>query len=177
MGNRDVSLVEAGDGCLAYLQGDGGWGWSNAGLIVGDGRSLLVDTLFDLHLTRRMLDALADHTRSAPIGTVVNTHANGDHCYGNSLVGGAEIVASTATADEMHHVPSSLLAALNADPGAAGDLFRSFFGEFDFDGVRASMGLDASVNSLTYRELQARRELIQRRMRDHVETERPRLKQ
>ena len=41
--------------------------------------------------------------------------------------------------------------------------------EFDFDGVRASIGLDSSVNSLTYRELQERRELIQRRMRDHVE--------
>jgi ubiquinone biosynthesis protein len=41
--------------------------------------------------------------------------------------------------------------------------------EFDMDGVRASMGLDASVNRLTYRELQQRRELIQRRMRDHVE--------
>lgn len=135
MGNRDVSLVEAGDGCLAYLQGDGGWGWSNAGLIVGDGRSLLVDTLFDLRLTRRMLDTLSDHTRSAPIGTVVNTHANGDHCYGNSLVGDAEIVASTATAAEMHHVPPSLLAALNADPGPAGELFRSFFGEFEFDGI------------------------------------------
>ena len=135
MGNRDVSLVEAGDGCLAYLQGDGGWGWSNAGLVVGDGASLLVDTLFDLKLTQRMLDLLDDHTRSAPIGTVVNTHANGDHCYGNSLVRGAEIVASTATAEEMHHVPPSLLAALNADPGAAGELFRSFFGEFDFDGV------------------------------------------
>jgi ubiquinone biosynthesis protein len=49
--------------------------------------------------------------------------------------------------------------------------------EFDFDGVRASIGLDSSVNSLTYRELQERRELIQRRMRDHVETERPRLRQ
>lgn len=135
MGRRDVSLVEVGDGCLAYLQGDGGWGWSNAGLVVGDGGSLLVDTLFDLKLTARMLDALGDHTRAAPIGTLVNTHANGDHCYGNTLVTGAEVVASTATAVEMGHVPPSLLAALNADPGAAGDLFRSFFGEFDFDGI------------------------------------------
>jgi ubiquinone biosynthesis protein len=49
--------------------------------------------------------------------------------------------------------------------------------EFDLDGVRASMGLESSVNRLTYRELQARRELIQRRMRDHVEAERPRLRQ
>lgn len=135
MANRDVALVEAGDGCLAYLQGDGGWGWSNSGLIVGEGRSLLVDTLFDLHLTRRMLDLLADHTRTAPIGTVVNTHANGDHCYGNSLLDDAEIVASTATAEEMLHVPPSVLAALNADQGAAGELFRSFFGEFRFDGI------------------------------------------
>jgi ubiquinone biosynthesis protein len=47
--------------------------------------------------------------------------------------------------------------------------------EFDMDGVRASMGLDASVNRLTYRELQQRRELIQRRMRDHVEADRPRV--
>jgi ubiquinone biosynthesis protein len=44
--------------------------------------------------------------------------------------------------------------------------------EFDMDGVKASMGLDPSVNTLTYRELQARRELIQKRMRDHVETDR-----
>ena len=40
-------LHDLGDGCFAYLQPDGGWGWSNAGLVVGDGVSLLVDTLFD----------------------------------------------------------------------------------------------------------------------------------
>jgi glyoxylase-like metal-dependent hydrolase (beta-lactamase superfamily II) len=135
MGNRDVTLTEVGDGCLAYLQGDGGWGWSNAGLVVGDGVSLLVDTLFDLKLTQRMLDALGDHTRSAPIGTVVNTHANGDHCYGNQLVGDAQIVSSAAAAEEMGAVPPSLLAGLNADPGEVGELFRSFFGEFEFDGI------------------------------------------
>jgi ubiquinone biosynthesis protein len=44
----------------------------------------------------------------------------------------------------------------------------------DMDGVRASMGLDASVQSISYRELQQRRELIQKRMRDHVEASRPR---
>ena len=93
MGEPTTTVTEVGDGCLAYLQGDGGWGWSNAGLVVGDGASLLVDTLFDLRITRRMLDAFADHTRSAPIDTVVNTHANGDHCYGNGLVDDAVVVA------------------------------------------------------------------------------------
>ena len=37
--------------------------------------------------------------------------------------------------------------------------------EFDFDGVKAGFGLDSDVDSLTYRELQQRRQLIQKRMR------------
>ncbi len=131
----DRRLHELGDGCFAYLQGTGGWGWSNAGLVVGDGASLLVDTLFDLPLTAAMLESMQPHTASAPIATVVNTHANGDHCYGNALVRDAEIVASAATADEMGHVPPSLLAALNAAEGEVGELFRGFFGEFQFDGI------------------------------------------
>jgi glyoxylase-like metal-dependent hydrolase (beta-lactamase superfamily II) len=78
---------------------------------------------------------MADHTGAAPIDTVVNTHANGDHCYGNQLVSAAQIVSSSATAAEMGDVPPALLAGLNADPGEIGDLFRSFFGEFDFEGI------------------------------------------
>jgi cyclase len=124
---------EVGDGCFAYLQPDGGWGWSNAGLVAGDGASLLVDTLFDLKLTAAMLETRP--VSSAPIATVVNTHANGDHCYGNQLVRDVEIVASTATAHEMTEVPPSLLAGLNAAPGEVGELFREFFGAFEFDGI------------------------------------------
>ena len=135
MGHGETTLTEVGNGCLAYVQGDGGWGWSNAGLVIGDGASLLVDTLFDLKLTRAMLDTMAGHTRSAPITTVVNTHANGDHCYGNQLVDDAVIVSSTKAAEEMDAVPPALLAALNRDDGAAGELFRSFFGDFEFDGI------------------------------------------
>lgn len=135
MDNDEIRLVEVANGCLAYLQRDGGWGWSNAGLVIGDGTSLLVDTLFDLVITQAMLDAMADHTRSAPIDTVVNTHANGDHCYGNALVDDAQIVSSAATAAEMTEVPPALLAGLNADPGEVGELFRSFFGDFQFDGI------------------------------------------
>ena len=134
-----LGLHDVGDGCLAYLQPVGGWGWSNAGLIVGDGQSMLVDTLFDLRLTARMLDTMDAHTSRAPIVTVVNTHANGDHCYGNSEAtarfDGVEIVASSAAASEMADVPPAMLAALNDAPGEVGELFRSFFGEFHFDGI------------------------------------------
>src|SRR3954467_3144523 len=132
---RGSQFVEVADDCHGYLQGDGSWGWSNAGLVVGDGASLLVDTLFDLPLTKEMLDAFAGHTAAAPIGVVVNTHANGDHCYGNELVADAEIIASRACAEEMADVSPAMLAGLTAAPGDVGDLFRSFFGDFTFDGI------------------------------------------
>ena len=134
-GTYSLGLHEIGAGCYAYLQPDGGWGYSNAGLVAGDGTSLLVDTLFDLTLTQAMLESMAGVTRSAPISTVVNTHANGDHCYGNQLVAGAEIVSSSATAHEMSEVPPSMMAALNSADGEIGELFRHFFGGFSFDGI------------------------------------------
>lgn len=134
-----LGLHELSKGCHAYLQPDGGWGWSNAGLIVGDGASLLVDTLFDLKITQKMLDTMAHATQKAPISTVVNTHANGDHCYGNQLLAGKEIIASAATAHEMTEVPPAMLAALNSAPGDVGDLFRHFFGEFDFEGIEPTL--------------------------------------
>ena len=43
-------LHDIGNGLYAWLQPDGGWGWSNAGLITDGDQSLLVDTLFDLSL-------------------------------------------------------------------------------------------------------------------------------
>ena len=134
-----LGLHELSNGCHAYLQPDGGWGWSNAGLIVGDGASLLVDTLFDLKITQKMLDTMAHATEKAPISTVGNTHANGDHCYGNQLLSGKEIIASAATAHEMSEVPPAMLAALNSAPGEVGDLFRHFFGEFDFEGIEPTL--------------------------------------
>jgi glyoxylase-like metal-dependent hydrolase (beta-lactamase superfamily II) len=82
-----------------------------------------------------MLAAMAPLTRGAPITTCVNTHANGDHCYGNERVAGAEIIASRAAAEEMQHVPPAMLAALNKAPGELGELFRRFFGDFEFDGI------------------------------------------
>jgi glyoxylase-like metal-dependent hydrolase (beta-lactamase superfamily II) len=61
---------------------------------VGDGESVLIDTLTDLPLTRRMLDGLAPVTSAAPIRTLINTHSDADHIDGNQLVAGAEIVSS-----------------------------------------------------------------------------------
>ncbi len=140
----EKGLVEVGDGVWAYLQPDGGWGWSNAGLVSDGTDSLLVDTLFDMTLTREMLDAMGAVTGSAPISTIVNTHANGDHCYGNAAVRPAgdvqavEILASEASAREMDEVPASMLAGmLSAAPdlGAVGEYVARIFGSFRFEEV------------------------------------------
>jgi cyclase len=132
-------LHEIADGVWAYLQPDGGWGWSNAGLITGDGSSLLVDTLFDLRLTAEMLEVMRATSPAAQhIGTVVNTHANGDHCYGNSLLGGADIIATARCAEEMLELPPATMAALlrSADElGAAGRFAQRIFSPFSFDDV------------------------------------------
>jgi cyclase len=130
-------LHEVADGVFAWLQPDGGWGWSNAGLLRGDGASLLVDTLFDLDLTRAMLEAMAPVTDADPIATLVNTHANGDHCYGNQLVTGAEVIASEASAREMEALPPSALALMTGlDLGDAANRYvRDAFGPFTFEGI------------------------------------------
>jgi cyclase len=130
-------LHEVADGVFAWLQPDGGWGWSNAGLLRGDGGSLLVDTLFDLALTRAMLDAMAPITDTAPIATLVNTHANGDHCFGNQLVTGAEVIASAASAAEMEALPPTALALMTGlDLGEATNRYvQQAFGPFSFEGI------------------------------------------
>src|SRR6185436_19439239 len=101
-------LHELGDGLHAYLQPDGSWGWSNAGLISADGTSLLVDTLFDLDLTREMLDAMRPVTERSPIDAAMNTHGNGDEL----LPDGAEIYATVGAAAELRAAPPQLVNAL-----------------------------------------------------------------
>lgn len=132
-------LHDLGNAVYAYLQPDGSWGWSNAGLIVDGDQSLLVDTLFDLALTQRMLDEMRRATPAArSIDVVVNTHANGDHCWGNQLVAGARIIASRAAAAEMPELPPQILAQLMRQAPAMGQLgayLTRIFGAFAFDGI------------------------------------------
>ncbi|MGE3935162.1 MAG: MBL fold metallo-hydrolase [Rhodospirillaceae bacterium] len=133
-------LHDLGNGCWAWLQPDGGWGWSNAGLIADGEATLLVDTLFDLKLTAGMLAAMRDAVPAArDIGTLVNTHANGDHTYGNQLVRGAEIVASRSCRDEMERRPPEAFIDRVRNwraEGESGRLIWELMGrKFDFDGI------------------------------------------
>ena len=137
-------LHDLGAGGYAWLQPDGGWGWSNAGLIVDDGEALLVDTLFDVKLTGEMLKAMraAEPSAAANIDTLVNTHANGDHCNGNELVAGAEIISSKATAEELAaESPARLAELMRRAPemGAAGAFLERCFSAFDFENIQQTL--------------------------------------
>lgn len=105
----DGGVQEVSSGTWAWIQPNGDLGESNAGLIVGDGASILVDTLWDERLTRRMLDAFTDARAGAPITHLVNTHGDGDHWYGNALLGKAEIVATEEAAAQMASEPPTMI--------------------------------------------------------------------
>lgn len=133
-----ATLDDVAPGVAAYVQPPGTWGWSNAGLISGDHESLLVDTLFDLRTTGAMLEQLAPRIEGRPLVVAVNTHGNGDHCYGNQLLPPAcRVYATAATAAGIEETPPSTMAALLAAdlPEPLSSYLRHAFGAFDFAGI------------------------------------------
>ena len=137
-------LHEVGARCYAWIQPDGGWGWSNAGLVVDGDESLLVDTLFDLNLTRAMLAGMrrAEPVAARRFDKLVNTHANPDHCNGNELVAEAEIIASGAAAAEMAaESPDRLVSLMRQAPrmSETGQFLLEAFGAFDFEGITQTL--------------------------------------
>jgi cyclase len=149
-------LLDVGNGCYAYLQPDGSWGWSNAGLVVDSGQSLLVDTLFDIKLTGEMLAAMrrAEPKAAARIDAVVNTHSNGDHYFGNELVADAEIIASKACDEEMRRdEAANLRAKLMRDAtqlGDAGKFIAEIFAPFNFEGLKPALPTRTFETELTW---------------------------
>jgi cyclase len=131
---------DIGNGIYGYVQPDGTWGWSNAGLIVDGGETLLVDTLMSVPLTRDMLDRFkAQVPQAAKIDRLVNTHANPDHFFGNGLVADAEIIGTSEAKAEMASFNPKMLAALKDNYLQMGDggefLYETMGRKFDFSGV------------------------------------------
>ncbi len=141
-------LVEVAPRTWAWLQPNGDLGESNAGLVVGDGASLLVDTLGDRRLTRRMLDAMAGPLEGGLLRRAFNTHADGDHWWGNAeLPPWCEVLSTAACERAMRgeSPPRALVALtrtaglLRRAPGRAGAVAQrahAQFSLFDFGGVK-----------------------------------------
>jgi cyclase len=125
------------------------WGLANCVLVTGQGTALLVDTPYTADMTRHLIrlasGLLAPGTH---IETVVNTHGNGDHSYGNALFTAdpetperpaAEIISTDANGVHLCAEPSpAALAGLvrDSDPDThLGAYFKRHFGRYGDFGV------------------------------------------
>lgn len=135
-----MELREVARDVYVCLQEDKGLGTSNSGL-VNRGGGLVVDTFWDLPHTRALMREYG-RVWKAPARRVVNTHENGDHCWGNQLFEGAEIIAQRLCAEAMGRSESpvamqAIAAQTGSEDPAVADLARRLAG-WDFSGIEVA---------------------------------------
>lgn len=160
---RAMELREIAKDVYACLTPDRGVGWSNSGLL-NRGGGLVVDTFWDLPHTRALME-LYGRVTSEPVRRVVNTHHNGDHCWGNQLFHGAEIIGHRLCAEAFgkDSAPAGLQMLRGAvdSPDPAMAAFAAALAEWDFSGIeltpptsvfddRLDLDLDGSRVELRY---------------------------
>jgi glyoxylase-like metal-dependent hydrolase (beta-lactamase superfamily II) len=131
-----MTLHELAPNVYACLQPDRGLGWSNSGLI-NRGGGVVVDTFWDLPRTRELIAQYA-RVWTAPAARVINTHHNGDHCWGNQLFAGAEIIGHRLCAASFGKERPETMQALKTLTGAADPALASFaraLEPYDFSGI------------------------------------------
>ena len=128
------------------------WGMANCVLVSGKDAALLVDTPYTADMTRHLMRLAAGRlTPGTHIGTVVNTHGNGDHSYGNALFTtdpaapgrpAARIISTEANgahlcAEPSPEVLSGLVAASDPDTVLGSYVKRHFgrYGDFGVTGI------------------------------------------
>ena len=131
-----MELRALGRDVYACLQPDRGLGWSNSGF-VNRGGGLVVDTFWDLPRTRRLIETYA-RVAEGPARRLVNTHHNGDHCWGNQLFTDAEIIGHRLCAESFGKERPETMEALRTGGGfgdpALADFARAL-AEYDFSGI------------------------------------------
>jgi cyclase len=101
--SRDLPVTvpeEVADGVWAFAQQDGSWWINTAGFVVGSDRVTSIDACATEARTRHLLDAISQVT-DRPVRALVNTHAHGDHTYGNCLFDQATILAHEHCREDM----------------------------------------------------------------------------
>lgn len=95
---RHDAVTQIGSGTYAFMHHPGSWGQTNTGLVIGDGASMVIDTVWDRHRAEAIAETATTLTSAAPITEAVNTHSDGDHWWGNdTLPPTARITTSTAS--------------------------------------------------------------------------------
>jgi glyoxylase-like metal-dependent hydrolase (beta-lactamase superfamily II) len=140
-------LYRIGRQAYAWMVPNGAWGETNIGLIEGKGESVLIDTCWDLVCTREVLTGAAPILQRSPIEFVINTHADGDHCWGNQLFADKTRIATHACIQQMQHLSPRALTALKlagrvlrrlplARLDSFGHYMAEMFAPYDFRDIR-----------------------------------------
>jgi glyoxylase-like metal-dependent hydrolase (beta-lactamase superfamily II) len=149
----------------ACLQPDLGLGYSNSGFVDAGG-GLVVDTFWDLRRTAELKRLYEQVVPVAP-ARLVNTHHNGDHCWGNQLFAevGSEIIGHRLCAEYFTREasPSLFVSLCNTPDDQLGSLAGFVHGlrRFDFEGIEltppttlidddTTLGLDGTTVELLY---------------------------
>ncbi|MFI8931163.1 MBL fold metallo-hydrolase [Streptomyces sp. NPDC053474] len=88
---------EIADGVYAFVQPDGGWCLSNAGVLPDADHTVVVDTAATISRAA-VLRGHTERLRGDARLTVVNTHQHGDHTFGNCLFAPDALFLAHATA-------------------------------------------------------------------------------
>src|SRR5581483_9174672 len=98
---------------------------------------LVVDTFWDLPHTRELLARYA-RVWKTPARRVVNTHHNGDHCWGNQLFPDAEIIGHRLCAAAFGRESPAFMQALKASASSTDPVLAALarrLADWDFTGV------------------------------------------
>lgn len=98
-GGNYGELERVAEGVYAYVQPDGGWCVNNAGVVVGENLTLVIDTVATQRRARA-LRRVVDSVAASPRTLLLNTHHHGDHTFGNSHFPTAVVIAHDALAGE-----------------------------------------------------------------------------
>lgn len=140
-------LYDLGNGCYTWLTPNGCWGEVNSGLVIGEAGCLLIDTYWDYASTQRMMDGIASALPGSTVKWIVNTHADGDHSWGNGLISEARVIAAKSGADILHEIKPRALQGLRALSGflevlnirysrKIGHWLKAGITPYDFHGIR-----------------------------------------
>jgi len=122
----ETGMKEISPGVYAYFQAEGSWFLSNAGLIVGNDRSIVIDSLGTISFNQAFLDEIKK-VNNKPVRYLVNTHHHGDHIYGNHLFLEAVAICHSRCREEM-------LKGGAPDPERLSQVFPGF----DFTGIEVT---------------------------------------
>ncbi|MFJ2604458.1 MBL fold metallo-hydrolase [Streptomyces sp. NPDC087425] len=141
--NLPDGLPLVADGLHLWSPGHAGtWGFANCLLVTSGEQAALIDTPYDQPMTDALIAAAAPVLPAGvAVSTIVNTHVNGDHTFGNGSFPGAEIIATKASAEHLcrEPTPQQMHVLTHETPADAplGWYIREHFGRYAYQGVDA----------------------------------------